>query len=283
MKFPAYLVPALAVFTWVSCSKHDSGPGTSKTGSGDTTELLVKVSSPEMADSTLFLYTQDSVLRGFAHEYNYIGTPKIDGYFPVYANGHFAALNKGTDTLGASATMLFNFLLDGSSRVQLSADVATDAYYDSLGYNAAGQLAYVYEYSGTPAGVRYISSVSELTWDANGNVTQFNTADNLTDLQAANYTFTATMTYDGHVNPYRKTQAALLMALVEDADYYAFLSAQNVATAQIAQYDAGSTAAESDANTYTYDAAGNPLSVTHAVTIKGSTVTTHQYFTYIPL
>ncbi|TDX01804.1 hypothetical protein [Dinghuibacter silviterrae] len=281
---PRTLVCVLGAFLWVACSKHDSGSGNKGTSTTHKDTLLVKVSSPDMADSTLFLYTHDTVLRGFAQEYNDVGTAKIDGYFPVYTGGHPVALDKGTDTLGTTTSLLFNFMLDTSGRIQVAAYVAgSNPYYDSLVYNSAGQVTFVYEYSGPPAGARYLSSVSQLVWDASGDVTQFFTSDNLTDLQAGSYTYSAALTYDGKVNPYRKTQAALLLALVQDADYYAFLSAQNVATAQLTQYDLGVQATETDVNTYTYDASGNPLSVAQAVTDQGVTVTTHQVFTYASL
>lgn len=282
MKSASYVLLCIAIFIfWSSCKKHDSTPS-APTGGGTTTdEFLVKVSSAEMADSTLFFYN-DTTLRGFAQEFNYVGTPMIEGYFPVYVNGHVSALNLGSDTIGASAAMLFNFLLYPNYQIQIASNqTGNNTYYDSLGYDGSGRLAYIYEYAGSPSGSHALSSVSQLTWDANNDVTQFLTADNLSDLPA-NYTYSVTLTYTTQVNPYPKTQAALLLALTQDDDYYGYLSAHNVATAQIIQQDpgGGNTASESDVYTYTFDTAGNPATLSKAATVKGVTVTTTQVFTY---
>jgi hypothetical protein len=284
MKTASYVLLCLAlVVYWSSCKKHDSTPKTNP-GGGNTTgtsEFLVKVSSPEMADSTLFLYT-DTTLRGFAQAFNYVGTPMIEGYFPVYVNGHVSALNLGSDTIGSSAAMLFNFLLYPNYQIEIASDQAgNNAYYDSLAYDGSGRLAYIYEYSGSPSGSRALSSVSQLTWDANNDVTQFLTADSLSALPG-NFTFSATMTYDTQTNPYPKTQAAMLLALTQDEDYYLYLSAHNVLTAQLIEQEpgAGNSATEADTYTYTYDTAGNPVTSSKAATVKGVTVTTTQAFTY---
>lgn len=265
--------------TWVACAKHDK----KLPPANNTPAYLAKIVSPDEADSTVFLYTQDTVLRCFAQEYSWVGTPVVNGYFPVYVNARFGALNKGGDTLGTTATQYFNFLPDGAGRIQLAVHQGTNPYYDSLSYDASGHLAAIYEYYGPPNGVRYISWVGQLTWDAAGDVTQYQESDNPADLQAGKVTYVATLTYDGRVNPYRKTQGGLLLALVRDQDYFLYLSAQNLATAQIVEYDlaSGSQASESDTDTYTYDGAGNPLTLAHAVTIQGSIVTTHQVFTYV--
>ena len=284
MKSASYVLLCIALFVfWSSCKKHDATPNPNPGGGNNTggSEFLVKVSSAEMADSTLFLYN-DTTLRGFAQEFNYVGTPMIEGYFPVYVNGHVSALNLGSDTVGASAAMLFNFLLYTNFQIEIASNqTGNNTYYDSLGYDGSGRLAYVYEFAGDPGGSHALSSVSQLTWDANNNVTQFLTADNVSDL-SANYTYSATLTYTTQVNPYPKTQAALLLALSQDEDYYLYLSAHNVASAQIVEQDpgGGTTASESDTYTYTFDAAGNPATVSRAATVKGVTVTTTQVFTY---
>lgn len=270
----------LAIGCWTSCKKHDSVSRTVLPPK-DQKEYLAKIVSTTQQDSVVYLYT-DTVLRGFAAEYQFNGTPVISAYFPAYSDGLLTALGLGLDTSGNNVAPAYIFSSDANNRVVLVVNNGGNlAYYDSLGYNNAGQISVVYHNQGTPQGSHSLTSVSTLSWDAYGDVTQLLTGDSLNNI-ASSYSYKGTYNYDNNPNPLVQIKANFLTSVVQE-NYFQYLSAHNITGALIIHQDINSLQQVTETATYvySYDTAGNPTSMTYSDTENGVTSTSNQLFTYV--
>lgn len=279
MKSYGFLL-ALALGCWTSCKKHDAVSKTT-TPPKEQKEYLAKIVFTTQQDSVLYLYT-DTVLRGFAAEYQFNGTPVISAYYPQYTSGLLNALNLGLDTSGTNTAPVYNFVNDANSRVIMVVyNGGAQAYYDSLVYNNNGQISIVYHNQGAPQGFHSLTSVSTLTWDAFGDVTQLLTGDSLNNI-AATYSYKGTYNYDNNPNPLVQIKANFITSAVQE-NYFQYLSAHNITGALIIHQDITSLqqVTETATYTYTYDTAGNPTAMTYSDTESGLTSTSNQVFTYV--
>jgi hypothetical protein len=283
MKTLSYYLLITGTLFLASCHKNDT-PAKSNSGGSDTTntqkEYLVKINEPSLSDSIIFLYANDTVLRCIANEYQYNSAPTIEAFYPVLSSGHWQGINASADTTGNNTSPLYTFILDGSGRVLESEAfnyfTGTFASYDSLVYSN-GYISTVYNFAGQP-GIGILNTVSSLTWDANGDVTQILVGDSLTGL-STNYSYNYTFTYDTKVNPYILINAAFPMAIL-NADSWQYMSTHNVLTIQTIEQQSPTQITSATTNTYTYDTAGNPLTLSSVYAENGSSDTTLQVFHY---
>jgi hypothetical protein len=238
------------------------------------TEYLLKTVESSHADSILFLYDTSLVLRGIASEYDYNSVPTIESYFLENTGGILQSINQGTDTTGSGTTILFGFGYGARGKVNVSSyyQYGSPYSYDSLAYDASGNISVVYSYAGNQTSTHVLSSVTTLAWDTSGDVTQVLQGDSLGGI-ATNYTYQAVSTYDTKSNPYVGVNAAWLLTVVNGYTWET-LSRHNVTSTMVTVRDPGSLTTSTTGNTfsYTYDSYGNPATAV-IVTNPGGSVT----------
>jgi len=279
LSYCALLIALLAV----GCKKNDT-PATPTTPTPPVTpvvktEYLLKTVEPSHEDSILFLYDTGKVFLGVAVEYSYNSVPTMDSYFLENAGGVLQSINQGADTTGAGTSILYGFEYGNTGKVNVSNYYlyGSPFSYDSIVYNASGNISVVYSYSGNQTSTHVLSSVTTLTWDTSGDIVQVLQGDSLNAI-STNYTYQAVSTYDTYANPYVTVNAAFLLTVVNGYNWET-LSKHNVTSTQVTVRDPGSLTSSTTSNTYTYtyDTYGNP-STAVIVTNPGGSVT--QNFVY---
>ncbi|GEM_PF-6786264 len=280
MKRIPYVLLATGIF-WAACKKNDN-PSKQLTNPPPQHEYLTKIDFTTIQDSALFLYQQDTVLRAFVEEYSNNGAPVIEALYPVISGGLMTAITVGTDTSEANVAVLFSFTFNGNNQVLTSVyHDPVSPYYDSLLYNSSGQLTYVYHFAGVPGSGAGYTAVDSLTWDANGDVVGLITGDSLHNI-ASTFSYSAVFTYDNEVNPVLRTGGSWVVSF-DSENYYQYISTHNITGATINHLDVNDLTSimEYQTYTYTYDTAGNPLTLVYTDSENGVTATENEAFYYV--
>jgi len=258
------LFSAVALVTlFTACSKDDDKNATQPF----TYKYLLSRASK--TDSLSVIYDADLLVTGILHtEKLENGTVDSSYLEPVYA-GHIVALNEGRNAEELVKTRSYEYNATSGLLTKFNYLTAqgTISSYDSIFYNAKGQVGGYYSGSGKGETVNYESKTS-FTWDSNGNLTKEVKVAMADNEETTDSTLTV-YTYDDKKNYLVRLTA---FYTIDPQDAATTLSTNNILTSvtQNSNYKDAVT------NVYTYDADGYP--VTHKLTevfTSGSTESTY--------
>lgn len=237
--------------------------------SGKTTgTYLHKISSNE--GQTRLEYNADKTLKKMLQFRKTENASYTDVILPVYENGRLTRTLFADDENAATGDVFASFDYSASGQqIQLvkyyrNGDVFT---YDSLAYNAGGNLETRYHFGKHPSSGKWENTgYEQFTWDQNGNVERVDNYGKQPGYSKFVCTSSLAYTYDKAQNPQHE-QPGVAFVLEANA---ANLSAHNVLSETISSVN--SSRSITNTYSYAYNAAKYPVRATFNSGMDNSTV-----------
>lgn len=243
---------------------------------------LAKAVNVTSQDSVVIAYNTDTSIQMISVT-QVVKVPDGDlisypGYYPytfTIQNGLLTEIDCLGDPNGYPPHFeAYDFLYDNQNRVLEFEFLPFSLGYtvDSLVYDSQNRIVADYYANGRLNHVYGLDTRTNLTWDANGDISQLEVYDAATGID----TKTA-YTYDKGVDPVNAVHAGLYMNIINRGSWLS-LTAHNMLTAQtvINHTLQNYTENQSETRTYTYDSSGFPLTCTQTVTGTDGSVAIYQ-------
>jgi hypothetical protein len=246
----------LALFS--SCTKDDDA------STDPSKKRLVKTESQEdPLEYTSFNYNTDKVLTSITDNYLNGNNERVAEISSAgYVNGQLTSVSLGTKVDFSDVLLRYTLDYDSKGRVIRSHDKEATAntpgydVYDSIAYNAAGYIRFVFRIGRGANGIEFLDDLKALKWDANGNMTEVFTGDAQdSSTIETTYRYRTVYTYDNKYNPFSRIVLPIFWSIIVDDFRNTYMSKNNV-TKEV-YYGNGFT--DYTTYTYTYDADGYPL------------------------
>lgn len=194
-----------------------------------------------------------------------------DVRIPVYQNGRLISTLVSARESGENSEIFSSFEYAVSyrmiERIRYYADGQVQGY-DSLVYNAQGQITARHFFTRNEAGSFENHNYQHYTWDSAGNITRLDNYGRTPANGAFALSSVIAYTYDNKPNPQKQVEGLCYITDIMPA----FLSANNILTEEIATPN--TTVKQVNTFRYEYNTAGYPSSVTAHYGIDGVTETT---------